>query len=417
MSIPAPLVTDAKTKFSLTDPADRASLVKLAEELLALRGLSIEDLRTEVRGAEAPLELKLAAKLVESRRNLLAVDEPVRLGVVFAMWGEQNRLLPQSKDNPNGEDSLCVKLDQLAWATRDTPVEWTLYAVDDGCPHGSAALARERAATHPLGDRVKVLELASELPQSDGPLAPLASAGDSQKGGAVILGCLTAMEERADAVIYTDADGSVHLGQLGLLLPPFVERGTRMVLGDRKHEDAVLVKQESRWGIGIKVLRHLQRRIGEPIFSRGIRDTQSAFKLYAAPLLKEILREPTVYDFSFDTDWILAGLAREERFEKVPFAFIDSFEESASITQGPMTTWIALLHGLAKQVRRHGLPHDEDMARLLVEELPAAADLDLLINHLPTELEDAGDADLGAPGVMSADALRAWVRERKATTG
>jgi hypothetical protein len=140
-------------------------------------------------------------------------------------------------------------------------------------------------------------------------------------------------------VLYTDADVSVHLGQIGLLLQPYLERGTRVVLGDRKHPEAVLVKQEGRWDIGIKALRHMQRMVGRAVFSRGIHDAQAAFKLYEADLLSEIIADPTVYDFSFDSDWILAAIARGETIETVPFAFIDSAAESASIAQGPMTTW------------------------------------------------------------------------------
>ncbi len=88
---------------------------------------------------------------------------------------------------------------------------------------------------------------------------------------------------------------------------------------------AVLGKQENRWGIGIKALRHMQRMIGVSIFSRDIRDSQAAFKLYHKDILAEILEDPSVYDFSFDSDWIACVIAMEEESAKVPFAFIDSF--------------------------------------------------------------------------------------------
>ena len=337
----------------------------------------------------------------------------MRVGIVFAMWGEQNRLRPRTADNPNGEDSLRTKLDQLDWVARDTAIDWTVYAVDDGDPEDSGALAAEIAATHPLGDRVQASWLARALPATSGPLAALASADDSRKGGAVLLGCMQALADGIDAVVYTDADNSVHLGQLGLLLRPYLENGARVVLGNRKDPDAVLVKQEERWGIGIKALRHMQRRVGEAIFSRGIRDTQAAFKLYERGLLGEIIADPSVFDFSFDTDWILAAIARNETLERVPFAFIDSAAESASITQGPMTTWEMLLGGLVTAVRKHRVPHDEAMARVLDEEIHDHRDLEALIDHLPPELETASDEQLGDADLMSADRMREWIRERK----
>jgi hypothetical protein len=411
-----PLFKSAKTEFDLTDPADQADLYRLTEELLA-ENPPADELKATALLPEAPLEFKIAAKLVASRRYMQQIRQPLQIAVVFAMWGEQNRLRPRSGDNPTGEDSLRTKLQQLSWATAGTPVSWTLYAVDDGCPYGSGALAEEIANAHPQSKQVRVLYLDQAVPTDSGPLAALPSAGDSRKAGAIILGCMQAIADGATAVIYTDADNSVHLGQIGLLLQPYLENGTRVILGNRKHPEAVLVKVEGRWGIGIKLLRHMQRMIGAAIFSQNIRDTQAAFKLYDAALLAEIIAEPTVFDFSFDTDWLLAAIAREEPFTKVPFAFIDSAAESASITQGPMTTWETLLGGLVKAVRRHGVPHNAEMARVLDEEMHSAADLELLINHLPPELVDAAPADLGDPAVMSPTAVQAWIRQRKREEG
>lgn len=409
----AQLQQNAKAQFNLTEAADQASLYALAENLLALPDLEMDALKKVALDSTTPLEFKIAAKLVDSRQYMQTITKPVHLAVIFAMWGEQNRLHPKSDDNPHGEDSLRTKLAQLDWATQGTPVTWTLIAVDDGCPHNSGHIAQEIAATHPLGDHVKVLFLNDAVPTDSGPLTNLASANDSRKGGAIIYGCMAALDHYADAIIYTDADNSVHLGQIGLLLRPNLEENYRMVLGNRKHPEAVLVKQEGRWGIGIKVLRHMQRMIGQAIFTRDIRDTQAAFKLYQSDLLTQIIAEPTIYDFSFDTDWILAAIAMDEPFAKVPFAFIDSAAESASITQGPMTTWETLLLGLRKAVAARGVSTNDAMVRVLDEEIHDYRDLELLINHLPPELENATDAQLGDPDVMSPEALQKWIQERK----
>ncbi|NNF32605.1 MAG: glycosyltransferase, partial [Saprospiraceae bacterium] len=304
---------------------------------------------------------------------------------------------------------------QLNWALHDSYIDWELYAVDDGCPHGSGKIANEILKEHEQGNKVKILFLDESLPTDSGPLMNLESANDSRKGGAIILGCNEAINNVCDAIIYTDADNSVHLGQVGLLLRSYQDKGYHVVLGDRKHPDAVLVKQEDRWGIGIKLLRHMQRMVGERIFSSNIRDTQAAFKLYESKLLKKIIEQPSVFDFSFDSDWIAAVIAMDEPFDKVPFAFIDSFEESASITQGPMTTWETLLLGLVKSVRARELPHNEEMAKVLEEEIHSSKDLDLLINHLPSQLEEAGDTDFGNPEIMSPNEVQEWIRKRKAT--
>ena len=408
------LLAKAKEKFDLTEPGDQESLYALTAALLEMHELTFEALQNAARQSDTPLEFKLAAKLVHSRRYALSIKKPLNIGIVFAMWGEQNRLLSKSHLNPNGEDSLRTKIAQLDWITSDTLIDWTLYAVDDGCPHDSGKIAKEISNTHPLGENVKVLFLSDVVPTDSGPLEELKSVNDSRKAGAVILGCMQAISEGKDAVIYTDADSSVHLGQIGLLVQPFLDDNYRVVLGNRKHPDAVLVKQEGRWGVGIKLLRHMQRMVGKAIFSRNILDTQAAFKLYDRNILQHIIAHPTVFDFSFDTDWILAAISMDESFAKVPFAFIDSFAESASITQGPMTTWETLLMGLVKAVRRHGVPHNKGMARVLDEEIQSSADLDLLIHHLPPELTNTDAGALGNPKVMSPEAVQAWIQQRKA---
>jgi len=408
------LISKAKTNFSLTEPADQESLYALTSALCELDNLTTDTLLKAAGKVDTPLEFKLAAKLMDSRRYALNVKDKLNIGVVYAMWGEQNRLLPKSKNNPNGEDSLRTKITQMNWVTADTPIDWTLYAVDDGCPYNSGRIAQEMADSHLHGGKVSVLFLNEAVPTDKGPLRELKSADDSRKAGAIILGCMQAISDGKDVVVYTDADNSVHLGQIGLLLRPFLDDNYRAVLGNRKDPDAVLVKEEGRWGIGIKLLRHMQRMVGQAIFSRNILDTQAAFKLYERNLLQQIIDTPTVFDFSFDSDWLLATIRMGESFAKVPFAFIDSFAESASITQGPMTTWEVLLMGLVKAVRRHGVFHNEEMARVLDEEIKSSADLEVLIHHLPPELENADAALLGDPAVMSPVAVQEWIKQRKA---
>ncbi len=238
--------------------------------------------------------------------------------------------------------------------------------------------------------------------------AGLASPDDSRKGGALVLGALHALDHGADAIVFTDADTSVDLGQLGLLLAPWHD-GAPVVLGDRKSGGAVLVKQEDRWGPGIVVLRHLQRMVGHTIFSRGILDTQAAFKLYDRSAAETILAGASVYDFSVDTDWILGAIAAELDIRRVPFAFIDSFAESASIVQGPMTTWESLLVGLVTAVHARGAEHDEGAARV-IDEYARADTLDLVVANVPPELDGVDPGRLGDPDLMPSDQVGAWIR-------
>lgn len=407
------VIATSSRSFDLTQTSSQHKLITLAEALLADTEITQEQLLARCRQSDAPLEFQLAVKLYCSRKAMLRVEKPMKLGVVFAMWGEGARLKAHAPDNPNGEDALRVKLDQLDWICRDTPVDWTLYAIDDGDPDNNGSVAKEQAGKHPLGSKCRVLWLSEALPATSGPLRRLLSADDSRKGGAVIYGAHTAIADGVDAVVYTDADSSVHLGQLGLLAAPF-DAGHKVVIGNRKHEESVLVKSADRWGEGIKTLRHIQRMVGHAIFSRGLNDTQAAFKLYDARVLSKIIETPTVFDFSFDTDWLAAAIVQGVEFHQVPFAFIDSESESASAKQNPMTTWETLLFGMLRSLRRHDLLDtnaSQSMARVLDEEIRDYRDLEHLIHVLPSQLADAGEADFGDPQIMTPDAMADWIRQ------
>ena len=406
------IVANAKEEFDLTNELHHKSLYHLTEELIKTE-TDPHHLLTRAAEAGTPLEFRIASHLVKSRQYLQNSNKAFKLGVVFAMWGEHHRLLPKSSTNPNGENTLQTKIDQLEWITRNTDVEWKLYAVDDGCPYDSGKIALDTIKDHPKRDQVEVMFLNDAIPTKSGPLRNLDSVDDSKKGGAIILGANKAIEDGMDAVMYTDADNSVHLGQVGILLQPHLDDHFNVVLGNRKDPLSVLVKQESRWGIGIKLLRHMQRMVGVSIFSRGILDSQAAFKLYESKILASVIEDPAVFDFSFDSDWIAAVIKQDIPLKKVPFAFVDSFAESASIVQGPMTTWERLLLGLVKSVRHRELPHHEEMAQVLEDEIKSSADLDILIHHLPEELSDVEDKKLGDPGIMSPSEIKNWITKRK----
>ncbi len=390
--------------FDLASQEDHDRIRRLADAILA------GDVRAQSPGDPTlPLDARIAAHLATSKETVQALHWEGTVAVVFAMWGEQRRLRPRNSDNPTGEDALHVKLDQLDWLFDGTPTGWRVYPVDDGDPDDSATVAIERATHHRSGDRVLVLRLADAIPTDDGPLAELDHVDDSRKGGAIILGAATAVADGCNAVVMTDADNSVNLGQVGGLLGPF-HAGADVVVGDRKHPDAVLVKAEARWGPGIVVLRHMQRMAGRTLFATGLRDTQAAFKLYSRDALIDILAAPSTFGFAFDSDWLYASLAGGRSIERVPFAFVDSAEESASITQGPMTTWESLLRGLVSAARARNVDHNVEMAQV-IDDYASAATLELVVERVPPELEGVPDSQLGDPALMTPARLRQWLEE------
>ncbi|MBT8299842.1 MAG: glycosyltransferase, partial [Maribacter sp.] len=79
----------------------------------------------------------------------------------------------------------------------------------------------------------------------------------------------------------------------------------------------------------------------------------------------------------------------------------------------PMTTWETLLKGLVKAVRARKIPHNEEMAKIVMKQIESHHDLELLINDLPEELVAAEDKDLGNPAVMSPKAMGKWIEKMK----
>ena len=117
------LMKRSKSRLDLADVDDQESLYLLTNALLKIPDLSLDELYQIARNKETPLEFKIAVKLFESKKFLLENKQPVKIGVLFAMWGEQNRLRPKTENNPNGEDSLQVKLQQLDWAAQGSTIE------------------------------------------------------------------------------------------------------------------------------------------------------------------------------------------------------------------------------------------------------------------------------------------------------
>ena len=149
-------------EFDIADPDDQRRIRLLADSLLA-SDQAPDDLARAARADDVSIDLALAYKLALSRHDVLVSGWAGRVAVVFAMWGEQRRLRPRDGDNPTGEDSLHVKLDQLDWLFDGTDVDWMLIPVDDGDPDDSATVAAGRAALHGSGERVTVLPEDADL--------------------------------------------------------------------------------------------------------------------------------------------------------------------------------------------------------------------------------------------------------------
>ena len=128
----------SKKSFDLTSDADQTYLFDLVRRI---DNFSLEQIIKLGNDNRTPLSFRIAAKIADSKDYIDSCHQELKIGVVFAMWGEQNRLQKKNDSNPNGEDLLNVKVEQLAWLFNGSKIDWKLYVVDDGCPHGSGDMA------------------------------------------------------------------------------------------------------------------------------------------------------------------------------------------------------------------------------------------------------------------------------------
>ena len=97
--------------FNIADMAEQQRVRDLADSLLAT-GATIAELDQRARVPDTSIDVALALKLASSRRHVIALDEPIAVTVVFAMWGESRRLRPRAGVHPNRQQPFHIKQHQ-----------------------------------------------------------------------------------------------------------------------------------------------------------------------------------------------------------------------------------------------------------------------------------------------------------------
>jgi hypothetical protein len=379
------LIDAAPPTFDLAGDEDQRRSREVAELLGALvpDAARLRQLEVELAAREpaVPLLVQLGVKLARSRRVLASLTEPVHLSVVFAVYGEHNRVRTRD-EHPNGEDFLVRKVEQLDALCRGTSSTFELIAVDDGCPHGSGRIVAEIAESRDVADRVRVLFLEEAIAAGHTAVAGLSAVDESRKGGSIHLGWWTAAAESkpGDVVVFTDADLSTHLGQVGLLVEP-IRAGASAAIGDRRDPSSVVVKQGKRDDRG-KLFIYLWKRM-LPQLTR-IVDTQCGFKAFDARLLQGLVVGAIEKRFAFDIELMLrTELQRSHSIAKVPVAWIDSEAES---TTSYLQPYLDMIQSVAAMYR-HYLPPDESAEAFatLVESMEQD-DWQRLVDDIPTDI-------------------------------
>jgi glycosyltransferase involved in cell wall biosynthesis len=301
----------------------------------------------------------LALKIAKSRLLIRQIDSPVTVSVVFAVYKEHNRIKKNS-EHPHGEDFLRRKVSQLEWLSEGNPhFNWELIIVDDGCPESSGKIAEAIIKEHELSDKVSVLFLEDAIEKKLPVTHPLASTRESQKGGAIAYGMWHAAQKEVEGrhiVIFTDADLSTHLGQVGLLIDPILTQEKSAAIGSRRERNSVVIKKGTRNNRG-KLFIYLWKRLIPNLAD--IIDTQCGFKAFDRDLVLEIVEDLMEKKFAFDIELLLkTALVREDAIAKVPVAWIDS--EAASTTTD-LQPYLPMLQSISKMYQKY-LPSKESTA-------------------------------------------------------
>jgi len=282
----------------------------------------------------------LVSKQALSKMYVKQIDYPLHVSLILAMYNEHNRIRPKSNDNPNGEDFVRRKVKQMEWLLKDSPLNFNMILVDDGCPKQSGEKAQEIIEKEGYKN-VKVLYLDDGIKRQSVVIKGLKSTSHSRKGGSIQFGMWQAVENYSEGdkphiVVFTDADMSAPVNEIGLLLG-IQDDKTMLTIASRYDAGGIC---RGPWGKNGEVqgLTEFDRRmvgLRGLVFSKlfpqtgKITDTQCGLKAFNAKLLRQILLKTKVRTFSFDIELLLLAGSTDTAIAFAPIYWHDSFAESS----------------------------------------------------------------------------------------
>ncbi len=336
------------SEIDLTDESHNRDIEFLANHLYS-KSVSLEDLKNlEIQIIKFKEKYSLiqhtAVKIAISKKILSEIKQKIHFTIVFAVYKENNRILTK-EEHPNGEDFLIRKINQLENLTKEFPlISWDLIVVDDGCPENSGKIAENILEKRYSGNNVEVLYLQNAIDKKLKIAEGLKTTDDSRKGGSVEYGMWYAAEKNIEnhIIIYTDADLSTHIGQIGLLAEPIIKDEKYAAIASRREDASVVIKKGTRNARG-KLFIYLWKRMVRRL--NYITDTQCGFKAFRADIVKKIILHNFEKKFAFDIELLIkTDKFKRESIAKVPIAWIDSDAESTTTDLQP---YVEMLKSIA----------------------------------------------------------------------
>jgi glycosyltransferase involved in cell wall biosynthesis len=235
------------------------------------------------------------------------------LSIVIPAYNEKTRL-------PTSLDSVLSYLSQQPWS----PVE--LIVVDDGSTDGTEAVVEEYRKEHP---QVRLLS----------------NPGNRGKGYAVRRGMLDA---KGDWVLFSDADLSAPIEELGALVAAAGEHNADVVIGSRALDRSLIGMHQSRFRENAGRLFNLAMRliVGLPFW-----DTQCGFKLFASKAASEVFRRTRLDGFGFDVEALFVARKLGFRVVEVPVRWNHVAGTKVSMFRDSAGMFLDLLRVRVNQMR------------------------------------------------------------------
>lgn len=352
-----------QTRVSLTSPRYREELETITDLLYKdynKDSIKIQKVFDDFQKLKLPITLRLAAKLALSYSLLRKIETKMCVSVVFSVFNEKNRL-HRSKNHPHGENFLRVKIRQLNKLSALNPnLRWRMIIVDDGSTDGTAHIIRfilENEYPNLLKEeKVQVLFMKDAIKKKLPYLEYVKTLKNSGKGSSILYGMdqavktSTHQKDEKHILLYTDADLSVHLGQIGSVLYKIEGEGFAVVTGQRRLKDSVVKRPKIKSARGKLYIFLLKQII--PLLKDVTTDPQAPFKALTEQAFKsliKLIREP---GFAFDVELLI--LTKLLGFNTASFGigFIDSTK--ASHTTDSITHFRMLKHIIA--IRKRHFP-------------------------------------------------------------
>tara|TARA_B100000809_G_scaffold261729_1_gene311183 strand:- start:2089 stop:3405 length:1317 start_codon:yes stop_codon:yes gene_type:complete len=335
----------------LTNNTQNLSILKIADKLHNSLGSKIiaidKELCSDSKFVQAANPLFLEAlNLAASKYLLETSNTPFHISVVWAMYNETARLKTKAL-NEHGEDSLRIKVAQLNWLFKGIEKSsWDIVICDDGCPEtpSSTEIAQQIIDTENFGKDVEIIKLQDAIDNKtfvNKYFENIKSTSDSRKGGSILLGMSHALKKNKakenHIVMFTDADLSANLGQIGKLIRPILTDNKSCTVGQRyglngailvKESGAVTEPESTREKTGklLVLFRHFVRVKLIPSLEH-ILDTQAGFKAFKAEDLEKVIPEITSFQELFDIE-LLINIVKNKGKESVgvmPILFTEDF--------------------------------------------------------------------------------------------